>query len=457
MRIGVAFGISSTARAGYMQCSAFAPELLPDSVAAWLDQFPPSLFVGALVAAQVRTVRLAPMPSLLSSRELSDRLPSFQNYLQAIDDVGESVDARAGLKTGEFSGAIYLASGWDAPFAARLEILPALSQCKRVKLAGLVSGDPDKARRVASMHGVPTNSIYDYRGFDAIKNDLAIHAVYIVLPNSMHAEYAIRAARAGKHVLCEKPMATSVEEAERMTRECEIAKRKLMIAYRIQYKPLNREAMKRVRAAGKDFGPLRLLQMQNCQNQSKSNLNQWRLKRSLAGGGSLPDIGLYCLNTARFLTGEEPVEVGAHLQSAPGDRRFAEVEDTVAWWMRFPNGALAQCLCSYGAADSKTYRAMGENGWIELSPAFNYSGLRMRAGHGTSIEEINPAPSNQFALEMDHFAECVANDRKPYTPGEEGVQDHRVMAAIYQAASSGRPVALEKFTKKDAFRGPPPA
>lgn len=345
------------------------------------------------------------------------------------------------------------------------EILPAMAQSKRCKVTALVSGDAEKARRAAQMYGVPQDALYSYENFDSIRDNPNVHAVYIVLPNSMHHEYTLRAARAGKHVLCEKPMANSVKECEEMIEACKQAKRLLMIAYRIQYEPMNRQVMQWVRD-GKEVGPIKLLEMANCQNQSKQEVDQWRHKKALAGGGALPDIGLYCLNTARYLLGEEPVEVTATVYTNPDDPRFKEVEESILWTMRFPSGVLAQCMSSYSTFNSKRYRVLGEKGYLEMDPAFAYKGLqlkRSKLAEGTDailapgIEQLAATEKNQFALEMDHFAQCVVTGEQPYTPGEEGLQDQRIMEAIYEAARTGSPVKLRAVDEKDAFRGKAPS
>lgn len=344
------------------------------------------------------------------------------------------------------------------------EILPALATSKRCRVTALVSGDRDKARRVAAMYDVPESSLYDYRSFDQLRDNPQVHAVYIVLPNALHREFTVRAAKAGKHVLCEKPMATSAADCQAMIDACKAAKRLLMIAYRIQYEPLNRQVMAWVRK-GSVLGKIKLIDMANCQNQSKENLQQWRHIKALAGGGALPDIGLYCLNTARFLLGEEPVEVSASLFSSDNDPRFREVEESILWHMRFPSGVRVQCTSSYGTFTSKRYRVLGDKGWADMDPAFAYRGLNLKRSRvaedtdefvGTGIEQITTPAKNQFALEMDHFADCVANQRQPWTPGEEGLQDQRIMEAIYESARTGKPVQLQPVAKPDAFRGTPP-
>ncbi len=337
------------------------------------------------------------------------------------------------------------------------EVLPAFGETKKSRLVALVSGTPDKAARIAAQYGVRPEAVYDYAGFDRIRDNPEIKAVYIILPNSMHKEYTIRAAQAGKDVLCEKPMAVSSAEAQEMVDACKKAQRKLMIAYRCQYEPYNREVLRMVREQA--FGPARFIDAVNVQNQGDGK--QWRFDRALAGGGSLPDVGLYCLNAARFLTGEEPVEVIARMFSPPGDPRYAEVEETVSFMLRFPSGVVANCATSYGMHESRLLRVHTPGGAITLDGAFSYDDKQLRVAHrdgrAESVDERRLPKQNQFALEIDHMAECVLANRQPHTPGEEGVQDHRVMEAIYQSATSGQPVALPRVEGLDRTRGPAPA
>jgi predicted dehydrogenase len=337
------------------------------------------------------------------------------------------------------------------------EIMPAFAECKNSKPVALVSGNPDKARKVAMQYGINPKNVYSYQNFDTIKNNPEIEAVYIVLPNGMHEEYTTRAAQAGKHVLCEKPMAASSKEAQRMIEACKKAGKKLMIAYRIQYEPNNRQMMEWTRK--QKFGKVKVITSTNVQN--IGNPNQWRLKKALAGGGSLPDIGLYDINTNRFLLGEEPYMVNASIFTTPNDPRFKEVEETVMFQMFFPSGAVANNTCSYGVHDSKHYRCYADNGgWFGLDPAFNYKGLMPEASHVEGKVENKMQPKiqekNQFALEIDHFSECVIENKEPYTPGEEGLQDHKIMEAIYESARTHKPVELERIVTVDTFRKTPP-
>lgn len=322
------------------------------------------------------------------------------------------------------------------------EILPALAQCKKIKVSALVTGKRDKGLRLAKEYGVAESSVYSYEDYDKIKDNPDVAGVYIVLPNSMHAEYTIRAAKAGKHVLCEKPMANSVAECESMIKACAEAGRKLMIAYRIQYEPYNK--MMRDLVQQQKYGRTRVIQATNVQN--AGDPQHWRYKKALAGGGALPDIGIYCLNTTRFLLGEEPEEVFASIYNTPGDPRFTEVDETMTFQLRFKSGVIAVCDTSYSAHACRQYRIMCERAWLNMDPAFAYRGLKASISEAKGTSEILTYPTlaeqNQFALEMDHFASCVLENKTPDTPGEEGLRDQVIMEALYKSAAENRPVKL---------------
>ena len=340
------------------------------------------------------------------------------------------------------------------------QILPAFGSRKKARLAAVVSGSPEKARQVAREHGLPEPCVYDYKTYDNLKDNKEVDVIYIVLPNGMHAEYTVRGAKAGKHILCEKPMANSAAECQEMITACQEAGRKLMIAYRIQYEPHHALVKKWLRE--RRYGTTKFIEAVNGQNQGDPN--QWRQNKKLAGGGSLPDVGLYCLNTLRFLVGEEPTEVSATLYSSPGDPRFKEVEESVTWQMKFPGGVLANCATSYGIHECRRYRVNAETGWFGLDPAFSYQNLQLESSYSEGStehrEHLSIAPKDQFALEMDHMAECILDDKRPYTPGEEGLQDQRIMEAIYESAAAGKPVRIATpgagAGKLDLFRGEAP-
>ena len=338
------------------------------------------------------------------------------------------------------------------------EILPAMGKSKYSKPVALVSGDREKALKIAAQYGIKSSSIYDYQTYDQLAQNPEVKAIYIVLPNSMHAEFVVRGAKAGKHILCEKPMATSVKDCERMIAACKAANVKLMIAYRSQYEPYDRAMIKMIRA-GK-FGKLKQFVASNSQNQGDPT--QWRLKKALAGGGCMPDVGVYCLNAARFLSGEEPYEVQASTVQPKDDPRFAEVEASCQVIAKFPSGFTATFNSAYNAHKSQFLRIEGTEAYAELNPAFAYHGIKMKYSlYDTNVEpamEISHEPAleekDQFAAEMDHFSLCVQKDLAPHTPGEEGLQDQRITDAIYESARTGRSVKIAP--PAGPTRGPEP-
>ncbi|MCU6454104.1 Gfo/Idh/MocA family oxidoreductase [Sphingomonas sp. A2-49] len=320
-------------------------------------------------------------------------------------------------------------------------IIPQFANCRHSRLAAVVSGSPDKAQRVAAAHGLPARSIYSYADFDRIRDNPDVDIVYVCLPNSMHADYTIRAARAGKHVMCEKPMAVSVAECEAMIAACKKAGRKLMIGYRCHFEPFNLEAMRLARSGA--AGTIRYVRTEH--GFVQRDPAKWRLKRALAGGGSLMDMGVYSLQAARYMTGEEPVAVTARESTDRRDPRFAEVEDMIEWTLEFPSGAIAGCQSMYSANQNHVL-LMGDKGRIELEPATRYDGNRMWLGRDGRETVVTPPPgpgSTQFAGQLDHLAECVRTGREPIVSGEEGLRDMRIVAAIYRSAREGRTIRLD--------------
>ena len=318
------------------------------------------------------------------------------------------------------------------------EILPAFATCEKSKVVAFVSGHPDKANKLALRYGVNPKNIFNYQNYDTIKDNPEVDIIYIVLPNGMHAEYTVRGLQAGKHVLTEKPMANTPAECQQMIDASRKAGRKLMVAYRCRYEPYNREAIRITRSH--ELGATKVILADHGFN--IGDPTQWRLKKDLAGGGSLMDIGIYSLQAARYLSGEEPNEVNAVMYNTPGDPRFKEVEETINFQLRFPSGVLANCTSSYGYAGQNHYRVVGTEGWLELDPATSYRGLRMRVYRGNVTEERELPVRDHFALEMDHMSECVMENKEPLTPGEEGLRDLKVMMAIYEAANTGKTAKL---------------
>ncbi len=304
------------------------------------------------------------------------------------------------------------------------------------RVTAVVSGHRDKAERIAARYEVPKTSIYDYKNMDDFRANKEVDAVYVALPNSMHAEYTIRSAKAGKHVLCEKPMSTSVADAQAMISACKSANVKLMIAYRCHYEPTNLAAVKLIRDGA--LGRIQTIQSTFGFN---AGAGQWRLSKALAGGGPLMDVGIYSLNATRYLTGEEPAAITASTYTDKSDPRFETVEENVIWSTKFPSGVLATCQTTYGSNMQGYYRVYGSKGWLEVNPAFIYEGLVLTAeyegadGKKVSLDKPNPEKDPiHFTREAEHFSSCVLNNKTPQSPGEEGLRDMQLIDEIYKAA-----------------------
>jgi predicted dehydrogenase len=318
------------------------------------------------------------------------------------------------------------------------QILPAFAKCEKSKVVAFVSGHPDKANKLALRYGVSPKNIYNYQNYDSIKDNPEVDVIYIVLPNGMHAEYTVRGFQAGKHVLTEKPMANTPAECQQMIDAAHAADRKLMVAYRCQYEPYNKEAIRITRS--KELGPTQMILADAGFNMGDPN--QWRLNKQLAGGGSMMDIGIYALNASRYLTGEEPSEVNAMTYTTPGDVRFKEVEENTIFQLRFPSGILANCSSSYGYFHQSHYRVMGTDARLCMDPATWYSGLRLWIERGNEIDQRDLPVVDHFTTEMDHMSDCVMQNKTPLTPGEEGLRDLKIITAVYEAAQTGKTVKL---------------
>ena len=322
---------------------------------------------------------------------------------------------------------------------ATRQIMPRFKDCARSRLVALVSGTPAKLEQYGAEYGIPAANRYGYADFDRIRDNPAVDIVYVILPNSLHREYSVRASRAGKHVLCEKPMAVSSAECREMIAAARAANRKLMIGYRSRFEPHNRLAIELARSG--HVGPIRTLRSAHG---FSAPLGIWRLDRALAGGGSMMDIGIYSLNAARYLTGEEPVSVSAVESTDRSDPRFAEVEDRIAFTLRFPSGAIAECFSSY-SSNHNDYRVTGDVGFIDVEPATAYGGQSMRVRREGAAQERRPGdPQVQFAGQLDHLSECVMSGAEPIVPGEEGLRDVALIEAIYRSAREGRAIATPR-------------
>ena len=310
--------------------------------------------------------------------------------------------------------------------------MPALKVTAHSRLTGLVSGHREKAEKKATEYDLPATAIYSYENFDSIRDNKQIDAVYIALPNSMHAEYTIRAAKAGKHVLCEKPMATSVDDCRAMIKACRDANVKLMVAYRCQLEPTNLRAIQLIRD-----GKLGVIEAIESANGFNIRAGEWRLDKKLAGGGPLMDVGVYSINACRYLTGEEPQVISAYSSVVDKDGRFNEVEENVGWTMRFPSGVVASCNTTYGASMDGYYRVHGSKGVLNVENAFPYQGQHLTAqlSGGVKLDQPNPAKDpSHFVLEADYFSNCILNNTEPKMDGEEGLRDILLAAQIYKQA-----------------------
>jgi predicted dehydrogenase len=313
------------------------------------------------------------------------------------------------------------------------QIAPALQSTRNCRLAGIVSGTPSEAEQWKARYDIPDRSVYNYETMHRMADNPDIDVVYVLTPNALHLDHTLIAANAGKHVFCEKPMEISVERCRHMIDAVKGANRMLGIAYRCQFEPHHLECIRLARE--REFGALKLIDANFSNNIEPSG---WRLKRALAGGGPLMDLGIYALQATRYLTGEEPIWISAMtIQGDPA--RFSEVEESVLWQAKFPGGAVSRCSSSYNAGPSGYLRAIAEHGWFGLDPAFNYAGILGVRSDGKPID----APStDQFAVEMDDFAECILEKKATRVPGEEGLRDVTLLMAIYESARTGTPLDL---------------
>lgn len=316
------------------------------------------------------------------------------------------------------------------------QLAPALQQTQLCQLAGIVTGTPSKATQWKQQYRLPEANIYDYNTFDRIADNPAIDIVYVVLPVGLHAEYVERAARAGKHVICEKPMAATADECRRMIAAMQKAGKKLSIGYRLHFEPHHREMMRL--GQRQVLGPVQKLAADN--GFRFTNDTPWRVDKELAGGGPLLDMGIYCVQGVIYTKGEIPVSVTAKLAPNPDPNGlFKEVEAGVNWQMQFADGAVADCRTSYAENLSSRLRADAARGWMELQPAFGYGGLRGRTSQGPM--NIDNVP--QQARQMDDFADCILNDKPTRVPGEMGLRDVQILQAIYRAAETGQKVSTK--------------
>lgn len=314
------------------------------------------------------------------------------------------------------------------------QIAPALLKTKNCRLAGIVTGTPAKAAKWKAQYNIPDRSIYNYETMTRMADNPDIDIVYVVTPNGLHAEHTIKAAQAGKHVLCEKPMEVSSERCQAMISACKKAGRQLAIGYRCQFEPHHVECARLAHSHA--FGDVRMIEA--AFGFSIGDPTQWRLNRALAGGGPLMDVGIYALQATRMMAGKEPILVSAQ-ETTTDHVKFKDVEESMTWQLKFPSGIIAYCGTSYKVNGMNRFNVYADRGSFGMSPAYSYNGNRAWRSDGAPLSFTE---TDHFAVEMDDFAQCITDGRPSKVSGEEGLRDMRILMSIYESARTGRSIKL---------------
>lgn len=315
-------------------------------------------------------------------------------------------------------------------------ILKSIHECKHTRVTGLVTRDPEgKGQKIAAEYKVDPAAVVNLENMDKLADRKDIDVVYVITPNVLHLDYCLAAIKAGKHVFCEKPFAGSEADCQAILDAAEKAGKLVGLGYRMRFDPANISAIQILKDKG--LGALKTLSGEFGFNVNTSSpAGEWRVDKERSGGGSLMDIGVYGVNAARFLTGEEPNEISGHVFATPGDPRFTEVEETAMFRFSFPSGVQFQAISSYGITGVNRVRAIGSTGWLDMEPAISYEGAKMkRSGKGGN--DISFDKTNHFALMMDDFSQAVREGRPARSTGMDGLLDVRYMEAIYKSASEG--------------------
>jgi predicted dehydrogenase len=316
-------------------------------------------------------------------------------------------------------------------------VAEAMKDCQRAKLVGLVSGTPAKIKTWQGKYGIPEKNCYNYETLDQIKNNPNIDAVYIITPNGLHKDFCLRVAKAGKHVICEKPMAVNAKEGQEMVDACKAAKVKLLIGYRMHFEPITLDIVHK-RKAG-DFG--KVLFFQGLSGFIIGDPTQWRLNKKLSGGGAMMDIGIYSINGSRYMIGEDPIWVTAQ-ETKTNPEKFKEgIDETIMFQMGFPGGATASCLSTYSLNNLDRFFLDGDKGFGEMGPSTGYGPIKGRTNKG----EVEYPHVTHQTVQMDEMSDIILKGKQPEIPvdGEEGVKDMKIIDAIFQAAKSGGKVAIK--------------
>ena len=315
-------------------------------------------------------------------------------------------------------------------------VAEAMQTCKKAKLVGVISGTPSKIKNWQSKYHIPEKNCYNYENYDNIKNNPDIDAVYVITPNALHHDAVIRVAKAGKQVICEKPMAVNAKEGQEMVDACKKANVRLLVGYRMHFEPHTLEII-RMRNAG-DFG--KIMFFQGLSGFTIGDPTQWRLNKKLSGGGSMMDIGIYSINGARYMIGEEPEWVTAEETKTDPVKFKERVDETIQFQLGFPGGAVASCLSSYNINWLDRFFLSGTSGFAELYPATGYGPIQ---GH-TNKGEINAPIVTHQTVQMDAMSDIIFNNTQPVVPvdGNEAVKDLKIIDAIYEAVRTGKKVGL---------------
>lgn len=325
---------------------------------------------------------------------------------------------------------------------SQVAVLPAFKQAANSELVALVSSDAKKLAKLSRQYGV--SCCYSYDEYDACLSD-GIDAAYVVLPNHLHREFAVRALKAGVHVLCEKPMAVTVKDCKTMISAAKKSNRKLMIAYRLHFEKANLEAVETA-TRGK-IGDIRFFSSDFAQQVVPENIRA--TEPVSRGGGPVYDMGIYCINAARYLFRAEPTEVYATSASVK-EARFSKSEEMTSVVMRFPGERLATFTASFGAADIGRYTLVGTKGTLTADPGYEYAeGINLEVKIADKAKKKSFPKRDQFAAEIFYFSDCILKNKKPEPSGQEGLADVRIVEAIYKSARSGRRVKLPQLTKKE--------
>ncbi|HEX8356511.1 MAG TPA: Gfo/Idh/MocA family oxidoreductase [Segetibacter sp.] len=316
-------------------------------------------------------------------------------------------------------------------------VADAMQTCKKAKLVGAISGTPGKLKEWQTKYNIPEKNCYNYTNFDEIKNNPDIDAVYVITPNALHREQVVRVARAGKHAICEKPMSINAKDGQVMIDACKKANVKLLVGYRMHFEPKTLEVV-RMRKAG-DFG--KIMFFQGLSGFTIGDPTQWRLNRQLSGGGSMMDIGIYSINGARYMIGEDPIWVTAQ-ETKTNTEKFKEgVDETIQFQLGFPSGAVASCLSTYSMNNLDKFFLNGQKGFAELQPSTGYGPIKGRTHKG----ELEQPHETHQTIQMDEMAGIILEGKQPIVPvdGEEGLKDLKVIDAIYAAVKSGKKVEIK--------------